>query len=85
MEKTTSNQLKLEPFPEPVIRPRPVNPDKSFEDYVAELKAAAGVVNEDVIGCYLCNYGDRYVCGRFSNSSCKHLEMCVRMSKVQLN
>lgn len=55
---------------------------KSFEEHVDELKKKTGILDEVTIGCYLSNYGDRYICGRFKNESCRGLEKCTRLDKA---
>lgn len=57
---------------------------EEFKKTVAALKLATGITDEDVIGCFLCNYWDRNVCSRFSNSYCKNLEKCTRLGKAVL-
>lgn len=58
--------------------------ETSFEDCVKELKASTGITDENVIGCYLCNFNDKYICSRFSESGCRRLEACMRLDKVKV-
>lgn len=52
---------------------------KSYIAEIERLKKLTGIINEDVIGCYLCNYHDRKICSRFYNSGCRNLEACKRL------
>lgn len=55
---------------------------EEFEKTVEWYKNQSGVLDDDVVGCFLSNYCDRNICGRFRNSYCKNLEKCTRLSKV---
>lgn len=54
----------------------------SFEEAEELLMKQIGIRDEVTVGCFLCNWGDRYICGSFNNSGCKRLEACQRMAKV---
>ena len=38
--------------------------------------------DEDVIGCFLCNYGSSRTCGDFRTSGCKDAAKCHRLQIV---
>ena len=57
---------------------------KEFEEKVEQLKKRTAF-DEDTIGCFLCNFHDRYVCGRFRNSGCTSLVKCQRLLYEQEN
>jgi hypothetical protein len=54
----------------------------SFKYYVDLIKLETGIIDEDVIGCFLSNYKDRNICGRFNNNGCKDLVSCQLFYKV---
>ena len=58
------------------------NNESTFEERVQYLKQNTGIINETAIGCYLSNYNDRYICGRFHNSGCKQLMACQLLDKA---
>lgn len=41
------------------------------------------VYDEVVIGCFLSNYGDKYVCSGFRSCGCKNFKKCEAMSKIE--
>ena len=41
------------------------------------------VYDEVVIGCFLSNYGDNYVCSGFRSCGCKNFKKCEAMSKIE--
>lgn len=38
---------------------------------------------EEVIGCFLCNYGDHRICGSFQSSGCKHTPKCRGLNRIR--
>lgn len=48
------------------------------------LKECTGYRDEQ-IGCFLCNYDDPNVCGRFNSSGCRGLAGCKALYTIQCN
>jgi hypothetical protein len=46
------------------------------------LKAETGIIDEDLLGCFLNNFINRDVCSRFNNNGCKNLVHCELFFKV---
>ena len=41
------------------------------------------VYDEVVIGCFLSNYGGKYVCSGLRSCGCKNFKKCEAMSKIE--
>lgn len=54
----------------------------SDESKITIMKNKTGF-DEDTIGCYLSNYNDRNVCGRFCNTGCSSLVKCQTLKKIE--
>lgn len=57
----------------------PIN--EEFEKLVRMLKRQTAL-DENIIGCCLCNFGDRYICCGMHNQSCKHYVACVTIQEI---
>ena len=58
--------------------------DLANEKFLEEVKYIQNrsVHDEEVIGCFLCNYGDHRLCGAFQSSGCKNGSRCKGLNKV---
>lgn len=54
---------------------------KDFISQVEQLQAKTAY-DEDTIGCFLCNYGDNFVCAAFQSSGCKSALKCGRLARL---
>ena len=55
----------------------------SFEEQLQYLKDKTHI-NENIIGCYLSNYGDKYICSGCHSCGCKHLTKCKLLHSIQV-
>lgn len=46
------------------------------------LMEQSGVTDDIIAGCFLSNWGDKFVCGGFNCSGCKWVESCRKISQV---
>ena len=53
----------------------------SFEEQLQYLQEKTHV-NENIIGCYLLNYGDKYICSGCHSCGCKHLAKCKLLHSI---
>ena len=53
----------------------------SFEEQLQYLQDKTHI-NENVIGCYLSNYGDKYICSGQHSCGCKHLVQCRLLHSI---
>ena len=53
----------------------------SFEEQLQYLQDKTHI-NENVIGCYLSNYGDKYICSGCHSCGCKHLTKCKLLHSI---
>jgi hypothetical protein len=54
---------------------------QAFQQRVAELQQRT-IFDEEVIGCFLCNYGDPRICGAFKGPGCKDAARCQSLAKT---
>ena len=55
----------------------------SFEEQLQFLQDKTHI-NENVIGCYLSNYGDKYICSGCHSCGCKHLTKCKLLHSIKV-
>ena len=53
----------------------------SFEEQFQYLQDKTHI-DENVIGCYLSNYGDKYICSGCHSCGCKHLTKCKLLHSI---
>jgi hypothetical protein len=53
-----------------------------FKCYMDLIKVETGIIDEELIGCFLNNFCNRSVCGRHNNNGCKKLVHCQLFYKV---
>jgi hypothetical protein len=46
------------------------------------IKQRTGIIDEEIIGCFVSNYCDINVCGRFNNNGCKKITYCQLFAKA---
>lgn len=55
----------------------------SFEEQLQYLQGKTHI-NENVIGCYLSNYRNKYVCSGRHSCGCKHLAQCKLLHSIPI-
>ena len=55
----------------------------SFEEQLQYLQDKTHI-NENVIGCYLSNYKNKYICSGCNSCECKHLTKCKLLHSIQV-
>ena len=53
----------------------------SFEEQLQYLQDKTHI-NENVIGCYLSNYKNKYICSGFHSCGCKYLAQCQLLQRL---
>ena len=53
----------------------------SFEEQLQYLQDKTHI-NENIIGCYLSNYLDKYICSGCHSCGCKHLTKCKLLHSI---
>lgn len=54
--------------------------ENDFDADFRSIKAMFPDIDDNLIGCYLCNFEDRYICNEY-NGGCKSLSRCQEIHK----
>ena len=42
----------------------------------------SGVTDDIIVGCFLSNWGDKFVCGGFNKEGCRYVGNCIKISEI---
>ena len=46
------------------------------------LMVQSGIKDDIIVGCFLSNWGDKFVCGGFNKEGCRWVGSCIKLSEV---